>query len=81
MAFTNDSLWGMAVYNPRCDRFLAGMSGAPGKEASDGSTSYIAPVKKETLYKNCVYEYEYCIIVGTLSQIRAQVYDLNASKP
>jgi hypothetical protein len=50
------------------------MSGVPGKEALDGSTSYIAPVKKEILYKNSVYEYEYYIVIGTLDEMRKQIY-------
>jgi hypothetical protein len=78
MAFTDENNWGMGVYNSRCDKFLAGMSGVSGKEANDGSTSYIAPVRKEMLYKNCVYEYEYYIIIGTLQKIRNQVYQLNS---
>jgi hypothetical protein len=45
---------------------------------ASGSTSYIAPVKKEILYKNCVYEYEYYIIVGTLDEIRSKVYEIKA---
>jgi len=68
----------MGVYNPKCDKFLAGMSGSPGKEAADGSTSYIAPVRKEILYKNFVYEYEYYILIGTLQEIRSKVYQLHA---
>ena len=77
MAFLDDNQWGMGIYNPKCDRFLAGMSGTIGGEATDGSTSYIAPVKKEVLYKNCVYEYEYYVIVGTLSEIRNIIYKLH----
>jgi hypothetical protein len=77
MAFVDDNHWGMGVYNAKCDRFLAGMSGSPGKEAADGSTSYIAPVKKEILYKNCVYEYEYDIIIGSLTEIRSMAVQLN----
>jgi len=80
MAFVDDNLWGMGIFNPKCDRFLAGMAGSPGKEAADGSTSYIAPVKKEILYKNCVYEYEYYVIIGKLPEIRQKVYQLN-TKP
>jgi hypothetical protein len=76
MAFVDDNHFGMAVYNPQCTRFLAGMSGVPGKEATDGSTSYIAPVKKEILYKNCVYEYEYYIVIGTLDDMRKRIYEL-----
>lgn len=77
MAFVDDKLWGMGVYNPKCYYFLAGMAGVPDKEALDGSTSYIAPVKKEILYKKCVYEYEYYIIVGSLTEIRKKIYELN----
>lgn len=78
MAFVDENNWGMGVYNSRCKNFLAGMAGKPGKEYKDGSTSYIAPIKKETLYKNSVYEYEYYIIIGTLNEIRNKVYVLNS---
>ncbi len=77
MAFVDDSQWGMAVYNPLCTSFLAGMAGQPGGDALDSSTSYIAPVKKEILYKKCVYEYAYFIIVGSLEEIRNTVYKLH----
>jgi hypothetical protein len=76
MAFVDDNHFGMAVYNPQCTRFLAGMSGVPGKEAAEGPTSYIAPVKKEILYKNSVYEYEYYIVIGTLEEMRERIYQL-----
>lgn len=76
MAFVDDNNFGMAVYNPRCTRFLAGISGVPGKEAADGSTAYIAPVKKEMLTKNCVYEYEYYIVIGKLDEMRQRIYQL-----
>jgi hypothetical protein len=78
MAFVDGNQWGMGIYNPKCDYFLAGMAGVPGKEAADGSTSYIAPVKKEILYKNCVYEYEYYVIIGTLQEIRTRIYELHS---
>ena len=80
MAFTDDSGWGMAVFNPMCTKFLAGRAGVEGKEASDGSTSYIAPVKKEILYKNSVYEYRYYILIGKLEEMRSKIYTLNTGK-
>ena len=80
MAFVDDKHFGMAVYNPKTTRFLAGMSGVPGKEAADGSTSYIAPIKKEILYKNCIYEYEYYIIIGSLEEMREKIYELKMGK-
>ncbi|MCY1723177.1 hypothetical protein OU798_22705 [Prolixibacteraceae bacterium Z1-6] len=79
MAFVDENNRGMGVYNPLCTRFLEGMSGDPGKEYKDGSTSYIAPVKKETLYKNCIYEFEYYIIIGTINEIRNTAYRLNSA--
>jgi len=78
MAFVDDQQWGMGVYNAQCTHFLAGRSGEPGKEALDGSTAYIAPVKKEVLRKHSTYEYHYDIIVGTLAEIRHRVYQLNS---
>jgi hypothetical protein len=76
MAFVDNNNFGMAVYNNKTTRFLAGLSGVPGNEAADGSTSYIAPVKKEMLTKNCIYEYEYYIIIGKLQEMRKQIYDI-----
>ena len=83
MAFVDDQHWGMGIYNENCSNFLAGRSGEPGKEARDGSTSYIAPVKKEILRRHSTYEYNYDIIIGNLEEIRSQIYRLNgqALKP
>jgi hypothetical protein len=76
MAFVDDANVGMLVYNPKCTMFLAGMAGGPGKEASDASTSYIAPIKDEILNKNSIYEYEYYILIGSLAEMRKQVYEI-----
>jgi hypothetical protein len=77
MAFLDDNLWGMGIYNPNCTKFLAGMAGKNiDGEATDGSTSYIAPVKQAMLTKKCVYEYDYYVIIGTLTEIRNTVYKL-----
>ena len=81
MAYVDDNKWGLGVYNPICTNFIAGMSGQPGGEATNGSTSYIAPVKKEILNKNSVYEYEYYLIVGTLEEIRSKIYQIHSSNP
>ncbi len=79
MAFIDSTEWGMGIYNPACTDFLAGMAGSPGKEDRDGSTSYIAPVKKERLERNSVYEYEYYVIIGSIENIRNKVYAFNKS--
>ncbi len=77
MAFVNNNKWGVGIYNPNSTYFSAGMAGNPGGEAHDGSTSYISANRWETLNKNSVFEYDYYIIVGTVEEIRAKVYQLN----
>lgn len=76
MAFVDGTGWGLGVYSPITKDFLAGRAGSPGGEATSGSTGYIAPIKAEAFYKNTVYEYEYALIVGTVSEIRSAVYAL-----
>lgn len=76
MAFVDDNHYGMAVYNPICTMFLAGLAGVPDKDANDASTSYIAPIRNEILYKNSVYEYEYYILIGDLDVMRKQIYEI-----
>lgn len=76
MAFVDDSQWGIGVYSPSATKFLAGMSGSTGGEATSASTSYIAPVRQERLMKNSVMEYEYFLVIGTLSEIRSKIYQI-----
>jgi len=74
MAFVDNNQWGIGVYNHKCILFLAGMAGIPGGEARDGSTSYIAPLDAVILRKIDTYEYEYDLILGTVTQIRQFAY-------
>jgi len=76
MAFVDENKFGMAVYTPICNNFLAGMSGKPGGEAESGSTSYIAPVKSIKMHKNTVLEYTYYLLIGDLNEMRSTIYDL-----
>lgn len=76
MAFVDNDNWGMGVFTPIATSFLAGMSGSPGGEANSAPTSYIAPIKNEIFNKNSVFEFDYYIIIGTVDQIRAKVYEL-----
>ncbi len=76
MAFVDDDNWGIGVYTPISTSFHAGMHGIPGGESLDASTSYIAPRVTEALNKNSVFEYEYYLVVGSLDQIRSEIYTL-----
>ena len=77
MACVDDSGWGIGIYSPQATKFLAGRYGAPGEESTSPFTGYIAPVRVETLMKNSVSEYSYYIIVGTLDEIRAKIYQIH----
>ncbi len=76
MAYVDDTKWGIGVYSPLCTNFLAGMHVGPDGEANSGATSYIAPVKKYALNRNSIFEYDYYLIVGELTEIRGTIYKL-----
>ena len=77
MAFVDDSNWGIAVYSPSAIAFLAGRydSFLEGDEHHVAS-SYIAPIRLEALNKDSVIEYEYYLVIGTLDQIRKNIYKI-----
>ncbi|SOE23193.1 hypothetical protein SAMN06298216_3587 [Spirosomataceae bacterium TFI 002] len=77
MAFVDDNKWGIGVYTPISSNFLAGMAGAPGYESTDSQTSYIAPLKSVKLKKIDVFEYNYWLVIGSLDEIRTEVYKIN----
>ncbi len=77
MAFVDDNKWGMGVYTPSATSFIAGMSGKAGGESNSGSTSYIAPLRKEKLMKNSIVEFDYYLIIGTVDEIRSKVYEID----
>ena len=71
MAFVGDDGWGMGVYSPSAEQFLAGrFSPSRNGEAEDGATSYIAPVRTMRMEPNTIVEYEYYLIMGTVEEIR-----------
>lgn len=78
MAFTDDNGWGVAVYSPSATHFLAGRFGDNLEgDSHSAATSYIAPLRRERLTKNSVVEYDYYLIVGSIEQIRAEIYKIN----
>ncbi len=77
-AYVDTNNFGLGVYLPGGVRFLGGFYGTAGTGGPNNSqTGYISPIRREILDHNIVYEYEYHLIVGTLSQIRQWVYDQN----
>ncbi len=77
MAFADANQWGLGVYSPKAERFLAGRSGFVGGEAMDASTAYIAPICTAALKKNSVMEYDYYLILDKISTMRSTIYDIH----
>ena len=77
MAFVGDDGWGMGVYSPSATLFLAGRyQSSRSGEADEDATSYIAPIRKQHMPKQCIVGYEYYLIFGTIDEIRRTVYKL-----
>ena len=71
-ALLDDSNWGLGIVHPGVVSFIGGFHGPPDVGGpKDDSTGYIAPVRKEILDSNIAYEYQYDLILGSLSEIRA----------
>jgi hypothetical protein len=73
-ALVDANNWGVGVYNGLSTYFVGGYNGAQGGGATSSSTGYISPLRTETIGKNAAYEYEYDLIVGTLTEIRSFAY-------
>jgi hypothetical protein len=81
-ALVNDSGWGLGVWNHETAAFIGGFYGLHGAgSAKDDPTGYIAPNRTEILDHNVVYDYRYELILGTVKQIRAYVYNRTALLP
>ena len=71
-ALVNDQGWGVGVIQPGIYSFIGGFHDKPNTGGSrDNPTGYIAPVRKEILDHNIVYEYRYLLALGTLEEIRS----------
>ena len=80
-ALVDDDGWGLGVWEPGVYRFIGGFAGKPGTGGpKDAPTGYIAPLHTEILDHDIVYEYQYTLILGSLSDIRGYVYQ-HAGKP
>ncbi len=70
-ALVDDDDWGLGVFHPGVYRFLGGFAGKPNTGGpADDPTGYLAPVRREVLDHNVVYEYRYTLVLDTLAIIR-----------
>lgn len=73
-ALVDANNWGVGIYNGLSTYFIGGYSGSAGGGANSPNTGYMSPLRTETLGKSSVYEYDYDLILGTLTQIRSFAY-------
>ncbi len=73
-ATVDEDDWGVGVYSPDAELFVGGFHGASHGDTHAAATGYIAPLCTRTLDKDTVFEYRFCLIVDTLDEIRAFVY-------
>ncbi len=81
-ALVGDDGRGLGVVHPGVYSFTGGFHDRPGRGGpKDNPTGYIAPVRKEVLDHNIVYEYEYDLVLDTLDAIRAHAVARKAPDP
>jgi hypothetical protein len=74
---TSGNGWGVGIYSMESTSFMGGFYGSSRGSGgpNDDNTGYISPLENVALDVDSVYEYEYKLIVGTLSTIRSYVYN------
>jgi len=74
-ALVDDEDWGLGVIHPDVVRFLGGFHGKANTGGpNDDPTGYIAPVRQEILDHNIVYDYQYTLVLDSLTNIRKEAY-------
>jgi hypothetical protein len=73
--------FGVGVYTPGRTSFLGGRNRYPSGGSSSFDTCYLSPIEGVALDKTSTFEYDYWLVVGTVGQIRRQVYALHESQP
>jgi hypothetical protein len=73
-ACVNAQNFGFGVYNPEATNFYGWLYGYAQGGPLDKSMCYVSPHGWEALTKTSTYSYKYFLIVGTVDQIRQEVY-------
>ena len=81
-ALMDDDNWGLGIVHPGAIRFIGGNYGAPGTGGpADDFCGYVAPVRREILDHNMVYEYRYALVLDSLKNIRRAAYQQRPTSP
>jgi hypothetical protein len=76
-ACVNQQNFGFGVYSPQRSTFTGGLYGSTRGGERDNSTCYLSPLGWAALGKTSTYSYGYFLTVGSLDEIRQDVYELN----
>ncbi|SEM84572.1 CubicO group peptidase, beta-lactamase class C family [Mucilaginibacter gossypiicola] len=80
-ANVDENNYGLGIWSPGTQRFACGFFGDTFKgDSKSDATGYIAPNQTEVIDHNMVYDFDYTLILGTVSNIRDYVYH-HAKKP
>lgn len=79
-ACVDASNFGVGVYTPGRTTFAGGLNGNPSGGSSSFDTCYLSPIEGVPLDKTSTFEYDYWLMIGTINQIRQEVYALHQSQ-
>jgi len=75
-ALVDEKDHGFGVWSPGAQEYLGGFSGKAGAGGTKNpSTCYVSPLHTDILDHNIEYNYNYRLVVGTVSEIRQYVYE------
>ena len=76
VAHLNEANFGLGVITPDTQSYIGGFYGKKGVGGTkEEATGYCAPILKEILVHNIVYDYSYNLCVGSLEQIRKLAFE------
>lgn len=70
---------GWGFYSPRYATALAGFHGKPAGNASQDSCGYFAPTAAVDLTHDVVFSYDFAVVLGASSEVRAYAYAAHAA--
>ncbi len=74
-ALVNDDDWGLGIIHPDVVRFVGGFYGKANTGGpNDDPNGYVAPVRQEILDHNILYDFQYTLVLDTLTNIRKEAY-------
>jgi hypothetical protein len=80
-ACVDSSHFGVGVYTPGRITFDGGLNRYPSGGSTSFDTCHLSPKEVAALDKTSTFEYDYWLILGTIDQIRRQVYFLHEYQP